>query len=183
MSSAQPTEQDHANAARRQAIADKFRSEFEDARTLVCSVLGPGWRPLGRHYLVSHDEEERVRASGGKMDPAATVYSAEEWGSRRHVLVIGDERREVEGYEHGFGPMLTEPDPVRTFEHNGERVAVHKYSLYWAGFDTSYRPRTAKQLATARVRREEKAVEREAEANPPFADFIREEHRKPRTRG
>jgi hypothetical protein len=43
-----------------------------------------------------------------------------------------------------------------------------------------YEPRTAEQLAAARVKREERAVEREAEKNPLFADQIRAEGHVPK---
>jgi hypothetical protein len=157
----QPTFQDRENARRRQEIADHFRTQFEEARALVESVLGPGFIPVGRHYLVDHDEEERARSTGGPGTPAATVISAEKGGVRRHVLVIGDRLRECSGYEDGFGAMLTEPDPQRTFLHKGEQVHVHKHSLYWAGYEKDYAPRTAEQLAAAREKREEKAEEKE----------------------
>ncbi|WP_143393238.1 hypothetical protein [Fimbriiglobus ruber] len=146
------------------------------------SVLGPGFVPVGRHYLVDHDEEERARKSGGRMASAATVITAEKDGVRRHVAVIGDETRECASYEEGFGVMLTEPDPTRGFTHKGQWCRVNRYSLYWAGYEPGYTPRTAEQLATAREKREAKAVEREAEGNL-FADAVREEGFIPKRRG
>jgi hypothetical protein len=118
------------------------------------------------------------------MRAAATVYSAEKDGVKRHFTVRGGKPVECTGYQDGFGPMLTEPDPRREFEANGTRHAVHRYSLYWAGYEADYRPRTAGQLAVTRARREQKAVEREAEGSL-FADLIRQEGyvpRKPRGR-
>lgn len=108
------------------------------------------------------------------MRPAATVYTAEKDGVKRHFRI--KDRRPVEcaGYQDGLGTLLTEPDPKRGFEVNGTWHPVHRYSLYWAGYEAGYRPRTAAQLAAARARREEKAVEREAEGSL-FADLIREE--------
>ena len=90
---------------------------------------------------------------------------------------------ECGGYEEGFGAMLTEPDPARWVEVNGKRHAVHRYSLYWAGYDADYQPRTAAQLAAARARREQRAIDHEAEGSL-FADLIREEGYVPKkTRG
>lgn len=178
----EPTEQDLANAALRRTIADRFKAQFERARELVESVLGPGWEPTGRHYLVTHDEEERARRVGGTMTPAAGVFTAEKDGERRQVLVIGTDKCECSSYQEGFGAMLTEPDLARTIEVRGQMVHPHKHSLYWAGYETGYAPRTAEQLAAARVKREEKAVEKEAAENPLFADQIRAEGYVPRGR-
>lgn len=179
---AEPTEQDIKNAALRQEIAEQFRERFEEARSLVESVLGEGWTPTGRHYLVDHDEEERARSVGGPGTPAATVITAEKKGIQRHVLVIGDQFRECASYQDGFGAMLTEPDPVRGFrDKDGAFHHVHKYRLYWGGYETSYTPRTAMQLAEARTKREEKAeakeqqeIEKLAEGSL-FPDWIREQ--------
>lgn len=178
----QPTAQDVANAALREEVAARFRERFEEARRLVESVLGAGWVPTGRHYLVDHDEEERARSAGGPGTPAATVITAEKDGVRRHVLVIGDRLRECASYQDGFGAMLTEPDPTRGFTHDGRWHAVHRYSLYWAGYETGYRPKTAEQLAAAREAREQRAVEKEAEGSL-FADLIREEGYVPKRKG
>lgn len=184
---ADPNEQEIASARLRQEVAARFRAQFEEARTLVESVLGDGWVPTGRHYLVTHDEEERARNTGGPGTPAATVITAEKGGARRHVLVIGDERRECASHEDGFGAMLTEPDPNRTFQHKGETLHVHRFSLYWAGYETEYAPRTAEQLAEARTKREDKKeakwqaqVEKEARNSlfPEITREIAEEQRK-----
>jgi hypothetical protein len=177
----EPNEQEKASARLRQEIADRFRAEFEIARALVESVLGEGWIPTGRHYLVTHDEEARARNTGGPGTPAATVITATKDGAKRHVLVIGDQLRECASYEDGFGSMLTEPDPERTFQHKGETVHVHKHSLYWAGYETEYAPKSAEQLAEAREKREIKAEENwqkqveKAATGSLFPDFVREQ--------
>ncbi|WP_088255571.1 hypothetical protein [Fimbriiglobus ruber] len=177
-----PSLQDIANATRRTEIAGRQKAEYEQARTFVESVLGPGFVPISRHYLVDHDEEERSRRSGGRMASAATVITAEKDGVRRHVAVVGDETRECASYEEGFGAMLTEPDPMRGFTHKGQWCSVHRYSLYWAGYEPGYAPRTAEQLAAARVKREARGVEREAKGNL-FGQIIREEGFVPKRRG
>lgn len=176
------TEQDIKNAALRQEIAEQFRERFEEARRLIEPVLGEGWSPTGRHYLVDHDEEERARSVGGPGTPAATVITAEKDGGRRYVLVIGGQLRECASYQDGFGAMLTEPDPVRGFrDKDGALHHVHKYSLYWGGYETGYTPKTAVQLAEARGKREEKAeekwqqdVEKDAAASL-FPEWVREQ--------
>lgn len=140
-----------------------------------------GGIPTGRHYLVTHDEEESARSVGGPGTPAATVITAEKEGTKRYVLVLGDQLRECASYQDGFGAMLTEPDSVRGFhDKEGQFHRVHKYSLYWGGYETEYTPRTAEQLADAREKREEKAeakwqaeVEKTANASL-FPDFVRE---------
>jgi hypothetical protein len=157
----EPTEQDRQNAELRASVAARFRREFEEAKAFVESVLGPGFVPTGRHYLVAHDEEKRARSEGGRMRPAAVVIHAVREGVRKHVAVIGDQVRECSGYEDGFGEMLLEPDPNRTIEVKGTQVHPHRYSLYWAGYEPGYAPRSAEQLAAARGKREEKKEARE----------------------
>jgi hypothetical protein len=93
-------------------------------------------------------------------------------GDKRHFILRDDEPVEVAGYEEGFGPMLLEPHPTQRIAVRRQMVAPHRYSLCWAPIET-YRPRSAESLVAARQRRHEKAVEREAEANPLFADQVR----------
>jgi len=170
----EPTEQDRQNAATRQAIADKFRREYVLAESLACSLFGPGWSPSGRHSLVTHEESDRARREGGRAHAAMTVVTARKGGQARQFVVEDGKAREVPSWEDAFGAMLTEPDPSRTIEVRGETVHPHRYELHWSGFDPGYEPRTAEQLAAARAKREEKAVEKEAEGSL-FADLIRAE--------
>ena len=171
---APPTVQDLANTERRQAIAERHRAEYQEALALATAVFGEGWLPHGRHILVSHDEEDRVRRSGEPMKPAATVYSVHKDGVKQHFTVRDGQPVEVAGLEEGFGNRLNEPDPDRGFMLKGRFVRVHRYSLYWAGYEPDYRPKSAEQLAAARHRREQKAVEAEAKGNL-FADLVRAE--------
>jgi hypothetical protein len=82
--------------------------------------------------------------------------------------------------------MLLEPHPTAGFMHKGQFCRTHRYSLCWADFPL-YEPKSAEQLAAARGRREEKAVERSADENPLFADQIRSgdwrPEKKPRGKG
>ena len=159
---APPTHQDIENARRRQQIADRQRAEYEAALALAEAVFGQGWEPCGRHCLVTHEEEERARAVGGKAEPAATVYSARKDGVMRHFTLVGGTPVECASCEDGFGSLLTEPDPVRGFHDKGGVFHyVHKHSLYWAGYEPDYRPKNAEQLAAARARREQKAEDKE----------------------
>ena len=178
----QPTPQDVENARLRSEVADRFRREYLDALALAERAFGPGWEPTGRHYLVTHDEEERSRRDGDRTQPAAEVFTAEKDGVRRHFTLRDGEPIECDGYQEGFGAMLLEPDPVRGFEQGGVFVHVHKHGLHWAGYEPDYRPQTAEQLAAARARRQAKAVEREAQDSPLFADLIRAEGYVPRRR-
>jgi hypothetical protein len=178
---AEPTEQDVANAEMRQAIADKFRSEYIAARELAELAFGPGWLPQGRHSLVSHDEEERARQEGGRAKPAAEVFTAEKDGVRRHFTMRDGVPVECASYQEGFGEMLFESDPVRGFERDGVFAHVHKHSLYWAGYEPGYRPQSADSLAVAREKRQQKALEKEAEGTL-FAEQIRAEGYVPKRR-
>jgi hypothetical protein len=45
------------------------------------------------------------------MRPAATVYTAEKDGVKRHFTVKHGRPVECAGYQDGFGPMPAEPDP------------------------------------------------------------------------
>lgn len=178
---AEPTEQDVRNAELRQAIADRFPSEFIVARELAEKAFGGGWVPVGRHFLVTHDEEERARKEGSRMQPAAEVFTAERDGVKRHFTLKDGVLVECGSYQEGFGDLLFEPDPVRGFEKGGVFVQVHKHSLYWSGYEPWYRPRTAEQLVAARGRRQQKALDQECDGNL-FADAIRAEGYLPRRR-
>lgn len=56
-----------------------------------------------------------------------------------------------------------------------ETYPIHRYGLYWSGYEPDYKPRTAASLAAARERREARVVEREATNAPLFAEVIREQ--------
>lgn len=178
----QPTDLDRENAARRQAIADHFRAEYARAEALACSLFGPGWKPTGRHMLLDKDQEDEARRTGTRAVPVATVITAEKGGVKRHFRV--ETMQECESMEAGFGQMLLEPHPTKGFEHEGKWCRLHRYSLCWGGFEPDYRPASAEKLAAARQKRQEKAVEKEAEAAPLFASIIKEEgYVKPRRKG
>ena len=167
-----PTQQDKDNAARRADIAAQFQREHDEAIDLAESVFGPGWQPCGRHFLVDKQEEDRARKAGDKMHAAATVYSAQKDGVKRHFTATNGITTECMTVEEGFGGMYDEKHPTKGIELQGQWIAYPRYSLFWAGYET-YSPRTAEQLAAAREKREQKAVEQDAQKHPLFADAIR----------
>ena len=172
----EPSAQDIKNAATRAAIAARQAAEYDACLHLAEQAFGSGFVPSGRHYLVDHDEEERCRLSGARPLAAATVYSVrhKDTGERRHFTLDAEGLpHECGSYQEGFGPMLMEPHPTRRIEVRGQVVAPGRYSLCWAGYDL-YVPRSAEQLAAARDRREQNALEREAD-DSLFADQIRAE--------
>jgi hypothetical protein len=179
---AEPTPLDIENAQTRAEIAAKFKADYDEALVLAEQVFGPGWEPRGRHMLVDKDEEDRRRKEGGQTHYAAIVYSASKDGEMRHFAVADGTAVECPSVEAGFGAMYQEKHPTKGFEHRGQWIPFQRYSLYWAGYEPDYHPKSAEQLAAARLRREEKAVEREAQAAPLFADLIREEGYVPKRR-
>lgn len=173
MTDAQPTAQDLANAATRQAIADRQNDEYAEAQRLALAALGPGWTPWMKLVLIDADHRRT-----GNITPVATVfkvYRGEERLTERSVFL----RRMPEGqvlradsYEPLFGELLEEKHPTKTLEVKGQQVPVGRYELCWSALE-QYHPRSAESLAAAREKREEKAVERQAEENPLFADQVR----------
>lgn len=92
------------------------------------------------------------------------------------------EPQECPSVEAGFGDVLTEPHPTLTIDVFGKTVASHRDSLYWSGFEPGYRLRSADRLVAARQRREARAVEKEAQESPRFAELIRAAGYVPRRR-
>jgi hypothetical protein len=159
----QPTARDLQNAAARDAIARKQNEEYAHILRWALGKFGPGWLPNGRHYPLTHDEEERSRKEGTPAVASATVYTArhEETGDKRHFTVAEDGRvTEVSGYKEAFGPMLQEPDTSRTIEVKGQQVHPHRYSLCWAPSEL-YHPRSAEALAKTRQTREQNKAAKE----------------------
>ncbi len=115
-----------------------------------------------------------TRKTGRQPSPAATVYTVRhaDTGGKHHFMLSDGTPVECVSMEAGFGPMLLEPHPTMRITVRGEIVAPHRYSLCWAGY-TTYRPKSAEQLAAARGKREGRVVERLAQEQPLFADQIR----------
>lgn len=169
----QPTEHDHENARIRQEIADRQAQEYGQVLAWALGAFGPGWEPSCRHFLVSKQEEDRVRYTGDRPVAAATVYVVKNAKEvKRHFTVTDGQVVECAGYEEGFGSMLLEPHPTQTIEVKGQRVHPHRYSLCWAPYEL-YHPKSAEQLSALRVSRErgkeERADKKFAEENPLLA--------------
>jgi hypothetical protein len=174
-----PTGQDRRNAAARQAIAERQQAEYDRVLHWAMGKFGIGWWPSGRHFLVDKADEHRCRRTGERPVPAATVYAVRrEDGAKRHFIVKDGLVTEVSGYEEGFGPMLQEPHPSMRIEVRGQSVAPHRYSLCWSPIE-KYSPRTAEELAAARVTRERnRAIREQAKFErdyPLFAEIERQE--------
>jgi hypothetical protein len=157
-----PTARDRENARLRRQIAARQAEEYDQVQAWAEAAFGPGWQPSHRHYLVSIDEEERVRYTGKRPQAAAMVYTVKNnIGEARHFTVSADGKAiECDSYQAGFGPMLWEPHPTRGFTHHGIFCHYHRYSLNWAPYE-KYQPKTAEELAALRASRERKKAERE----------------------
>jgi hypothetical protein len=157
----EPTERDHRNAATREAIAARQQAEYDRVYRLALGKFGPGWLPSGRHFLVDKAVEHEARRTGERAVIAAIVYTVRNAaGRKRHFKVTDGLVTECSGYAEGFGAMLQESHPTLRIEVKGEQVAPSRYSLCWAAIET-YQPRSAEQLAAARIRRERNKAERE----------------------
>jgi len=170
---AAPTAQDYENARVRCEIAARQQAEYDACLAWASAAFGPDWRPSHRHFLAAKEEEERVRYTGERPQPAATVYTVKNVdGQARHFTVADGRVVEHDSYEGGFGSMLLEPHPTRGFEHQGKFCHTHRYSLCFAPY-ALYAPKTAEELAALRDTRERKKTERDdarwAEKNPLFA--------------
>jgi hypothetical protein len=175
----QPTEQDRRNAATREAIAAVQLAEYDRVLLWALEKFGKGWLPSGRHYLLDKAVEDETRRTGERPAAAATCYTVRNAeGHKRHFTVKDGLVTECSGYEEAFGPLLLEPHPTLRIEVKGQKVAPHRYNLCWAPIET-YQPRSAEQLAAARVTRERKKAARlekkYAEDYPLFAEIERQE--------
>lgn len=173
LNAAIPSARDEKNARMRQEIAERFEAEYLQCLAWAETAFGLGWEPSGRHYILDKAEEDRYRMTGERPTPEATVYTVKNAkGEQRHFSIVDGQAVEHASYKDGFGAMLDEPHPTMTIEVRGAHVHPHRYSLCWASIET-YSPKTAEQLATLRVSRERKKVEREVkkwtEEHPIFA--------------
>jgi hypothetical protein len=169
----EPTEQDRENERIRREIADAQRATYEECLAWSVKAFGPGWTPSHKHCLIDKDEEARVRYTSEPPKVSATVYTIRKGDETRHFTVTDDGQVvEHASMEAGFGDLLLAPHPSRFVEHNGKRIACHRFSLCWAGF-ALYHPRSAEDLAKLRETRERKREERAdrkfAQDHPLFA--------------
>jgi hypothetical protein len=159
-----PSRRDIDNAAAREAIAQKQNEAWGRVYAWALGAFGPGWEPVGRHYLVDKAEEDAARREDRSPAVAMTVYCVKNGASRRRYFTV-DEGKVTEhlDYQEAFGPRLTELHPTLTFEHRGKALPAHRYSLCW-GCIERYDPLTAEQLAALRESRERLKAEREEAA-------------------
>jgi hypothetical protein len=179
MTAPEPTAQDLHNAAIRAEIAARQNAAYQEAEQLATQVLGPEYLPWMKLTLIDSDHRRT-----GDTTPIATafkVYRGEARLTGNSVFLRrmpdGDVRH-ADNYEELFGELLTEKHPTRTVEVQGRQVPAGKYELCWAALER-YEPRSPAALAAARVKREERAVERLAVANPLFQEQIRAEQARP----
>ncbi len=179
MTKASPTEQEIENARVRRQIAGRQAEEYAEVERLALEALGPGWTPWMKLSLIDSDHHRN-----GNTEPVAIaykVYQGEQRLSENAVFLRrmpDGEIRHASSYEPLFGELLREHHPEHTIEVKGQQVPCPHYTVYWSPLERS-RPRTAEQLAASRVKRERNKVERDAAANPLFAEQIREGELKP----
>jgi hypothetical protein len=159
-----PTQQDIQNATNRAAIAQKQNEEWGRVYAWAFGAFGPGYEPVGRHYLVDKVEEEAARKEDRPVVAAMTAYCVNNGTGRRRYFTM-DEGQVTEhlGYQEAFGPALTEPHPTLRFMHRGKELPAHHYSLCWGSIER-YEPMTAEQLSILRASRERQKAEREEAA-------------------
>jgi hypothetical protein len=177
-----PTSQEISNARVRLQIAARQAGEYAEVKHLALAALGPGWTPWMKLSLIDSDHRRT-----GNTEPTATAYKVYR-GKKRltensvYLRRMPDGQiRQADSYEPLFGDLLQEPHPTRAMEVRGEQVPCPGYELCWSALDR-YAPRSAEQLASARVKREERAIEKDAEANPLFADQVRSGQWRPEKR-
>ena len=177
---AAPTSQEIENARIRREIAARQTEEYAEAERLAFAALGPGWKPWMKLSVIDSDHRRN-----GNNEPVAIAYKVYR-GEERLTANSAYVRRMPDGqvlhadrYEEVFGDLLHEPHPTRTLEVGGEHVPCPHYHVYWSSVER-YEPRSAEQLAAGRVKREQRAINREAEENPLFAEQIRDEGTQPR---
>jgi hypothetical protein len=132
MTKPKPTQQDIDNAETRAAIAQKQNEEWGRVYAWALGAFGPGWEPVGRHYLVDKVEEEAARKEDRTAVAAMTAYCVKNGAGRRRYFTVDDGKvTEHLGYQEAFGPKLTELHPTLRFMHRGKELPAHHYSLCW----------------------------------------------------
>jgi len=167
--------QDIENAERRKVMAAVQNAEFALCESLALRALGPGWSPWMKLSLLESDYHRRagppaVRATAYKVYRGDARLSAESiYLMERDGAVIT-----AETPEELFGDLLTERHPTYGFEQDGRWIAFDRWCITWSALEL-YHPRSAEQLAEARVNRERKRAERELQKwrtdHPLLADL------------
>jgi hypothetical protein len=166
----EPTPQDIANAATRQAIADRQAKEYAKATRLALGALGPNWHPWMKLVLLDSDYHNT-----GNTTPIAVAYKFHRGEKRlsEHSVFLRQmpdgSVQKASSYETLFGELLTEPHPTRGFEQKGQWCPYPRWTLCWSALEL-YAPKSAENLAALRESRERGKAEREekkwAEENP-----------------
>jgi hypothetical protein len=173
----QPTERDIRNAALRKAVAERQQAAWDECLRLADAALGPGWEPWMKLVLVDSDHRKT-----GDETPVAVAYKVRK-GKRndRAVRYVGQGPNGLicsEQYEDVFGPLLTELHPTKTIEVMGKPVPLPRWQMYWSALEL-YEPRSAEQLAAARVTRQRNKTAKEQQKyerdRPLFAEIDRQE--------
>ena len=159
---ASPTPQDIENARRRREIAARQAEEYEAAEQLALEALGPGWTPWMKLSLLDSDYHRT-----GRTEPVATAYKVYRGDERLTENSVYLRRmpdgqvRHADSYEPLFGDLLHEAHPTGTLEVRGQQVPYPRFSLCWSVLER-YEPRSAEQLAAAREKRRQRAIEKDA---------------------
>ncbi len=165
--------QDIKNARVRRQIADRQAKAYAEAESLALAALGLGWTPWMKLSLIDSDYHRT-----GNTEPDATAYKVYRGKERLtensvYVRQMPDGQiLQADRYEPLFGELLHEPHPTRTLEVRGQQVPSPRYSLCWSALEL-YTPKSAEQLAAARMKREANALDHAAQENPLFAEQIR----------
>jgi hypothetical protein len=173
MSMPKPTDRDCANAAIRQAFADRQAQEYGETLKLATDSLGPGWTPWMK--LVLLDSDHRRTGDATPVTVAYKVYRGEKRRTENSVFL----RRMPDGsvqqagsYEALFGELLHETHPTKTLEIKGKLVPSPRWELCWSALEL-YKPKSAEGLAALLVSRESGRETREdrqfAEEHPLLA--------------
>jgi len=179
----EPSPLDIANAENRRLIAERERAEYARVLAYAFSLFGHGFVPHGQHYLVEADEATRLRYSRTERPRVvATVYSCRRGAEERHFVIEDGKARRVGSVEEGM-PVMHDTHPTKQIDAFGKEVAPARYELCWGWFEDKRPPRSAEQLAAARlkrVRKKEQHAEIEMEkraAASLFPDWERERGR------
>jgi hypothetical protein len=168
-----PNRQEIENARIRRQIADRQAKEYAEAQALADAALGPGYTPWMKLSLIDSDHRRT-----GNAEPVAVAYKVHRGAKRlnEHSVYIrrmpDGQIKHADSYEPLFGDLLQEPHPTLTIAIPGRTIPCPRYELCWSALEL-YQPQSAEQLAAQRVKREDRAVEQLAEANPLFAEQIR----------
>jgi hypothetical protein len=168
-----PTRQELHNARIRRRVAARQAEEYAEVEQLALEALGPGWTPWMKLSLIDSDSRRT-----GNAQPAATVYKVCRSDHRLSANSVYIRRMpdgqvlHADSYQPLFGDILQAPHPTRTIEVRGQKVPSPRYHLYWSALEL-YAPRSAEQLAAARLKRQARAIAKDAQDNPLFADQIR----------